>query len=79
MNGLALFGFVAVGAMALFYALEERGPAFTLAFGCACVAASIYGFLAGTWPFGIIEGLWALLALYRWRRRLAQPAAYCNR
>ena len=70
MSGLAIFGFIAVGAMALFYALEGRGPIFTLAFAVACVAASIYGFLAGTWPFGIIEALWAFLALYRWRQRL---------
>ena len=67
---ISIFGFGAVGAMALFYALENRGPAFTLAFAFACVAASIYGFLAGTWPFGIIEALWALLALYRWRERI---------
>ena len=64
---ISVFGFVAVGAMALFYALENQGPEFTLAFAFACAAASIYGFLAGTWPFGIIEALWALLALHRWR------------
>ena len=74
LNALALFGFIAVGAMALFYALEARGPIFTLAFAFACVAASIYGFLAGTWPFGIIEAVWALLALYRWQRRFSQSS-----
>ena len=75
MNALSLFGFAAVGAMAVFYAFENRGPAFTLAFAFACVAASIYGFLAGTWPFGIIEALWALLALYRWRERIRVAAS----
>ena len=74
MHGLAIYGFAAVGAMALFYALEMRGPAFTLAFAFACVAASVYGFLAGTWPFGVIEALWAVLALVRWRRRLQDGA-----
>jgi hypothetical protein len=34
------------------------------------VLASIYGFLQGAWPFGIIEAIWAAVAGYRWRKRL---------
>jgi len=47
MTGLTLFGLAAVAAMLVFYALEDRSPAFVLAFAFACVAASVYGFLQG--------------------------------
>jgi len=66
MDGLTLFGLVAVTAVLLFYALEHRSPWFVLAFAGACVTASIYGFLQGAWPFGIVEAIWALVALRRW-------------
>ena len=67
---LTLFGLLAVTAMLIFYALEDYSPWFVLAFACACVLASIYGFLQGAWPFGIIEAIWAAVAVYRWRNRL---------
>jgi hypothetical protein len=28
--------------------------------------ASSYAFLAGTWPFGVVEAVWAVIALRRW-------------
>jgi hypothetical protein len=67
---LTLFGLLAVTAMLIFYALEDHSPWFILAFAGACVLASIYGFLQGAWPFGIIEAIWAVVAGYRWRKRL---------
>ena len=71
MNGLTLFGLFAVTAMLVFYAVEARSPYFVLAFAAACVMASVYGFLQGAWPFGIVEGIWSGVALRRWwmRRR----------
>jgi hypothetical protein len=39
--------------MVLMYALERRGRIFILAFACGCALSSVYGFLAGTWPFGL--------------------------
>jgi len=69
MDALALFGLVAVTAMLIFYALEDHSPWFILAFAGACVLASAYGFLQGAWPFGIIEAIWAGVALHRWRAR----------
>jgi presenilin-like A22 family membrane protease len=66
MDGLTLFGLVAVTAMLLFYAFEHRSRWFVIAFAGACVAASIYGFLQGAWPFGVVEAIWALVALRRW-------------
>jgi hypothetical protein len=69
MDGLTLFGLLAVTAMLAFYALEDRSPRFILAFAGACLAASAYGFLQGAWPFGIVEAIWAGVAAHRWRKR----------
>jgi len=69
MDGLSLFGLGAVTAMLVFYALEDRHPAYVLAFAGACLASSAYGFLQGAWPFGVVELVWAGVALRRWRRR----------
>ena len=66
MNGLTLFGLFAVTAMLLCYAFEERSPKFILGFAVACVLGSVYGFLQGAWPFGIVEAIWAAVALRRW-------------
>ena len=68
-NPLTLFGAVAVTAMLVFYALEERAPAFILGFAAACAMSSVYGFLQGAWPFGIVEAIWTGVAIRRWWRR----------
>ncbi len=52
--------------MLLFYALEKRSTWFILAFAGSCVLSSIYGFLQGAWPFGVIEAIWSAVALKRW-------------
>ena len=70
-DGLTLFGLFAVTAMLVFYALEHRSPWFILTFAGACVMGSVYGFLIGAWPFGVIEAIWCLVALRRWWRRRA--------
>jgi hypothetical protein len=66
MDQLTAFGLFAVTAMLVCYALEDRSPWFILAFVAACVLGSIYGFLQGAWPFGLVEGIWSLVALRRW-------------
>ena len=66
---LTAFGASAVSFMVLMYALEHRHPGYTLGFACGCGLASAYGFLAGTWPFGVVEALWAVIAVRRWRTR----------
>jgi hypothetical protein len=63
---LTLFGAVAVTVMMVSYALERRSARWILVFAVACAASSAYGWLAGTWPFGVVEGVWALVALRRW-------------
>ncbi|HXY58536.1 MAG TPA: hypothetical protein VEH76_08145 [Methylocystis sp.] len=70
MDALTLFGLFAVIAMLATYALEERSPWFTLAFAAACGLGSAYGFLQGAWPFGLVEAVWALVALRKWRGRV---------
>ncbi|HEY8299964.1 MAG TPA: hypothetical protein VIF65_05755 [Methyloceanibacter sp.] len=67
MDALTLFGLLALTAMLVFYALEDRSPWFILALAGACLLASVYGFLQGAWPFGLIEVIWAAVAVWRWR------------
>ena len=66
MDILAFFGLVAVTAMLVFYALEKRSHWFILAFAGSCILASIYGFLQGAWPFGLVEAVWSAIAIRRW-------------
>ena len=70
MSALTLFGVLAVGSMLAFYALEDRAPGFVLAFAGACVASAVYGFLQGAWPFGLVEAIWAGVAVWRWRGKV---------
>lgn len=68
MNALTLFGFAAVSLMLACYALEQRSRWFILGFAIACAMGSTYGFLQAAWPFGLVEGIWAVFALQRWHR-----------
>jgi hypothetical protein len=67
LSPLTIFGFLAVTAMLVCYAFEERSPWFILGFALACLLAAAYGFLQGAWPFALVESVWALVALRRWR------------
>ena len=69
MDTLNLFGLFAVTLMLVTYALEQRSHWFIAAFAVACVLGSIYGFLQGAWPFGLVEAIWAIVALRRWSLR----------
>lgn len=69
MDRLTIFGLFAVSAMLVTYALESRSHWFTLAFAMACALGSSYGFLQGAWPFGLVEAVWAFVALDKWRKR----------
>jgi len=66
MDSLTAFGLFAVTAMRVTYACEDRSPWFILGFAAACALGSAYGFLQGAWPFGVVEAIWALVALRRW-------------
>jgi hypothetical protein len=68
---LTAFGLFAVTAMLVTYALEARSPWFVLAFAVSCGLGSAYGFLQGAWPFGVVEAVWAAVALRRWHHATA--------
>lgn len=72
MDPLALYGLCAVTLMLIFYALESRSAWFVLGFAAASGLASIYGFLSGAWPFGLVEAIWALVAMRRWHFRISR-------
>ena len=66
MDNLTLFGLFAVTSMMICYALESRSHWFVLAFAISCWLGSAYGFLQGAWPFGVVEAIWAMVAVWRW-------------
>ena len=66
MSSLTLFGLFAVLAMLGCYTLERRSRWFILGFAGGCVLASLYGFLQGAWPFGLVELVWSAVAVRRW-------------
>lgn len=70
MTLLTGFGLFTATAMLVAYALEEKSQWFTLALGAACALGSVYVFLQGAWPFGILEAIWAAVAIVKWRRRI---------
>ena len=65
---VTLCGVVALTFMMAMYALEDRGREFILWFAVGCVLSSVYGFLSGAWPFGVVELIWAGVAVARYRR-----------
>jgi hypothetical protein len=69
MDNLTLFGLFAVSMMLVTYTLENRSHWMVFLFAIACALGSAYGFLQGAWPFGLVEGVWALIALKRWNER----------
>ncbi len=68
MSALTLFGLFVVIAQLIAYALEDRGRQWVLVFAITCLLGSIYGFMQGAWPFGLVEIAWTGVALRRWSR-----------
>ena len=75
MTALSLFGLFSVTLMLVFYALESKSHWFILAFAGSCVLGSLYGFMQGAWPFGLVEAIWAGIALRKWMRTSKGVAA----
>ena len=71
MTTVTVFGVVALTFMMVTYALERRSPALTVAFAFGCLLSSVYGFLAGAWPFGVVELIWCAVALRKFKQRRA--------
>jgi hypothetical protein len=81
LNTLTLFGFFAVSTMVVFYALENRNTWFILAFAVSCVMGSLYSLLQGSCLFGMVEAVWALLAMRSWKlahTQTSQPEKQTN-
>jgi hypothetical protein len=57
---------VVITFMMTMYALERRHRGYVLAFAFGCALSSSYGFLSGAWPFGVVEAIWAVVALRRY-------------
>ncbi|HUD18225.1 MAG TPA: hypothetical protein VMQ59_13240 [Acidimicrobiales bacterium] len=72
---LTIFGVVVLTFMMAMYALERRGPRFVLAFALGCALSSTYGFLSGAWPFGVVEAIWTVVSLQRYREVTRGSAA----
>jgi hypothetical protein len=70
---VTIYGVCAVTFMMVMYALENRGRRFILAFAFGCVLSSVYGFLSGAWPFGVVELIWSTIAVRRYLS--TRPAA----
>ena len=66
MDGVTLFGLVAISFMLVCYLLEDRSHWWVIGFAFGCVLSSAYGFLQGAWPFGVVEAIWAAVAARRW-------------
>lgn len=69
LDALTLFGLASVTLMLVFYAYEDLSHWCVFGFAIACALASIYGFLQGAWPFGVVEAIWAFIAMKRWQKR----------
>ena len=63
---VTIYGVCALTFMMLMYAVERRAARFVLLFALGCALSSTYGFLSGAWPFGVVEGIWTLIALRRY-------------
>ena len=75
---LTVYGVVVLTFMMTMYALEARDDRFVLAFALGCALSSSYGFLSGAWPFGVVEAIWAIVAVRKFatvRRLHAAPGS----
>jgi hypothetical protein len=70
---VTIYGVIALSFMMTMYALEGRGRRFVAGFALGCALSSSYGFLAGAWPFGVIEAIWAVIAFRRYRSAEVNP------
>jgi hypothetical protein len=64
---VTIYGVCALTFMMVMYALESRARQFILLFALGCLLSSAYGFLAGAWPFGVVEVIWSAIAVRRWQ------------
>jgi hypothetical protein len=71
---VTIYGVCALTFMMAMYALEGRHHLFVVAFALGCLLSSVYGFMSGAWPFGVVEVAWCGVSLRRWRALLPRGA-----
>ena len=72
MDSITVFGFAAIIVMLIAYILEGRSTVWLFIFATACIASSLYGWLAGTLPFALVEIIWGGVAYRRWWKAKAK-------
>ena len=71
---VTLYGVAALTFMMMMYARRSAVVArFVLLFALGCALSSVYGFLSGAWPFGVVELIWCFIALRRYQRQPVVP------
>ncbi len=70
---ITFYGVVAVSFMMVMYALERRARRYIVGFALGCVLSSVYGFLSGAWPFGVVEAVWSVVAVRRYLTSSSEP------
>jgi len=70
-NAITVYGVCVLTFMMVMYMLERRHRLFIVAFALGCLLSSLYGFLSGAWPFGVVEAIWSVAAIVRFRDRPA--------
>jgi fluoride ion exporter CrcB/FEX len=78
MDVLMVFGFLSAFATIVCFLYQRHARSFVLALAICLAAMSAYGFMAGAWPLGIVEMVWSVWALARWRtaNRFGRYASY---
>jgi hypothetical protein len=66
MDGLTAFGLLAVTAMLVTYAVEDRSPWFNLGICWSLRPRLGLRVSAGSLAVGLVEAIWALVAARRW-------------
>lgn len=69
LSRLNILGAIAVTVMMMAYIGEDKSSKYTFLFAISCIGASAYGWVSGTWPFGVIEAVWAAFAFRKWYGR----------
>jgi hypothetical protein len=78
MDWVTVFGVAALTFMLLMYALEASGRGFILGFAVGCALSSVYGFVSGAWPFGVVEAVWCVIAARRFTLAMSrEPHQEC--
>lgn len=69
---LTAFGVLAAITMVVSYAFDGRHRRWIAVFATGCAATALYGALTGAWIFVVLESIWAVIAINRYRTSESQ-------